>query len=268
MFSQDIMCHVAEHRYYVNKMLPNDRGELMVIAANGSVNYGLDTADSDVDTKAIYVPCLRDITTQYVMSKNYVVSGSRWADGEKCDVKDIREYTNMLLKANINFMETLYSDYVQVNPRFGENWACLVRIREDIAYGCPVRAVECMMGMASRYNKIIQDRKQLDCGKPFYHICRMQYALKHYTQEDNYIKVIYPDEKTAKYLKAFKTNAAELSAADYRRLAAEKMEIMARDYETTYKPWAQAKRDTIGNQPAFMEELFRITGLCIKEEIK
>lgn len=267
MFNKNVMIRVAEHHKYVQKMLPNGRGELMAIAANGSVNYGLDTISSDVDTKAIYIPDLKDITTQYVMNKNYSIPRIQTPNEEECDVKDIREYANMLLKANINFMETLYSDYVHVNSKFGENWSCLIQMREDIAYGTPIRAVECMMGMASRYNKIIQDGKQ-NCGKPFYHICRMQYALKHYTQEDEYINVIRPDEKTARYLRAFKTNTAGISDDVYRRVAAEKMEAMARDYEQTYKPWAKAKRDTIGNQPAFVEELFHIVGLCIKEEIQ
>lgn len=240
----------------------------MIVAANGSINYGLDTSKSDVDTKAIYVPSLEDITTQFVMSKSYnITHHARFA--EKCDVKDVREYLlNMLLKGNINFMETLYSDYIWVNPKYTEEWVDIIRMRDDIAYGAPVRSVECMMGMASRYAKMIKDGKPI--GKPLYHMCRMQYALKHYTQEDNYSKVIRPDEHTAKYLKAIK-DMVVLNAGDALRcqqLAAQKMIQMERDYEQHYKPWAVEKNKTIGNDPAWIQELTRITMSIVEKGIQ
>ena len=75
----------------------------------GSQNYNLATKNSDVDTVAIIVPTFSDLCLRSPISKELNI------DGEHCNVKDIREYMKMIRKQNINFTETLFTEYRWVN---------------------------------------------------------------------------------------------------------------------------------------------------------
>lgn len=81
----------------------------------GSQNYNLDTEDSDIDTKAIYVPTLDEIAAGAApISKELTVGDT----GEHIEVKDIRLMCQMWKKQNMNFLEILYTKYFVLNPKY------------------------------------------------------------------------------------------------------------------------------------------------------
>jgi len=235
MFNENIMARVTEHAKVVRDKIPELAGSLMVVAANGSVNYGLETENSDVDTKAIYIPSVTDIVHQKCLSKTYSFTDAPNGE-EHCDVKDIRMFVRMLEKSNINFIETLFSDYVWVNPKYGEEWAKLIDMREHIAYAHPVAAFDCMMGMATRYLAMIEDGRP-NRNKAFYHVCRMKYAMQKFCEKAPYIEVIRPDKETADMLKAIKSEegAKELGPTFYDEILPAVREGLGNFYVQRYK---------------------------------
>ena len=73
----------------------------------GSQNYNLDTADSDIDTKAIILPSTKDI----LLGKPMVSKDFKMPNGGICQVKDLRLMMKQLYNGNINFVEILYTRY-------------------------------------------------------------------------------------------------------------------------------------------------------------
>lgn len=166
-------------------MVNENISDWFVIASNGSMNYGLDNEDSDIDSKLLTVPSLkklienkRDNTTHF-MKDNW----------EHVEVKDVALYMNTILKQNINFVETLFAKAVIVNPRYKNDWEMLYENRELIARYDTKRAVKCMYGM------MVQKRKDMDTWtearaksfhefgydtKSLHHLVRLHYFLQHY----------------------------------------------------------------------------------------
>lgn len=166
-------------------MVNENISDWFVIASNGSMNYGLDNEDSDIDSKLLTVPSLkklienkRDNTTHF-MKDNW----------EHVEVKDVALYMNTILKQNINFVETLFAKAVIVNPRYKNDWEMLYENRELIARYDTKRAVKCMYGM------MVQKRKDMETWtearaksfhefgydtKSLHHLVRLHYFLQHY----------------------------------------------------------------------------------------
>lgn len=166
-------------------MRENDISDWFVIASNGSMNYGLDNDNSDIDSKLLTVPSLkklidnkRDNTTHFMRDN--------W---EHVEVKDVAFYMNTVLKQNINFVETLFAKAVIVNPRYKNDWEMLYENRELIARYDTKRAVKCMYGM------MVQKRQDMETWtearaksfhefgydtKSFHHLIRLHYFLQHY----------------------------------------------------------------------------------------
>lgn len=183
MDKETIETRLQEH--LSEAMQENDISDWFVIASNGSMNYGLDNDNSDIDSKLLTVPSLkklidnkRDNTTHFMRDN--------W---EHVEVKDVAFYMNTILKQNINFVETLFAKAVIVNPRYKNDWEMLYENRELIARYDTKRAVKCMYGM------MVQKRKDMETWtearaksfhefgydtKSFHHLVRLHYFLQHY----------------------------------------------------------------------------------------
>ena len=81
----------------------------------GSQNYGLDTPDSDIDTKTLLIPSPRDV----ILGTKMVSTDLQISDGGLSNVKDYRAMFQNYLKGNINFVETLFTEYARVNLPLG-----------------------------------------------------------------------------------------------------------------------------------------------------
>lgn len=103
----------------------------------GSQNYHIDTEDSDVDMQAIYAPSLREVfANKSPKSEEHILPS-----GSHIVIKDIRLMIDMWKKANINFVEILFTEYYLINPMYKEFFTQLIEKREEIARYNPVAAV-------------------------------------------------------------------------------------------------------------------------------
>ena len=85
--------------------------EVVLKALVGSHNYNLNTPESDKDFKYFVTPTFEDLYTGKMFST------AKQTDTLDYDVHDIRQLSNLLWKANINFIEVLFStNYEYLNP--------------------------------------------------------------------------------------------------------------------------------------------------------
>lgn len=171
----EIMWRVAEHRKVFCEKNPDSTW--FVCAAKGSVNYNLDTEKSDVDTYLITVPSWENILDDTTIGTTFTVGE------ELCSVIDLRIFIKRLMSSNVGFLEVLYSDYVDVNPKYGALWARLFTMRDDIAFMNPVKAINSMVSIARAELKKISSSKK---DKALYHILRMSYMMRRYCAGQNF----------------------------------------------------------------------------------
>ena len=138
---EKVLKRVFEHAEYVEKQMPNY--PRIFTALQGSQNYGLADAESDVDTKTLVIPVFEEL----VFAKNRVSTTLEVAPTiEHADVKDVREMFNCFRKQNLNFLEILFTPYVDVNPLFVDHYAALFDEREAIAHLNPYLSLRTMVG--------------------------------------------------------------------------------------------------------------------------
>ena len=162
-----------------------------VIASNGSMNYGLDNENSDIDSKLLVVPSLHNLVFNKRDNYLHVMSDNE----EHVEVKDIALYMNTILKQNINFVETLFAKCAIVNPKYQDYWDVLQKNRERIARYDTKRAVSCMLGMAKQKRADMTkptpgrqesiDRIGYD-AKSYHHLLRLLYFMIHYINGSSY----------------------------------------------------------------------------------
>lgn len=184
-----IMDSVCEHFDDALKRFPEDR--IVGIMLAGSQNYGLDVEDSDVDTKLVVVPTFDDI----VMNKTPVSTTHIRDNGEHIGFHDVRLYIPTFRKGNINFVETLFSDYFLLNPLYANEWSRLVKAREEIArYDVP-RAIHAMRGTMHTKYKFITNKSENRTEsieklgyspKEFYQLIRTEEFITRYINGEPY----------------------------------------------------------------------------------
>lgn len=77
----------------------------------GSHNYNLNTPESDMDYKIFVCPTFNDLYTGNSHSESIIGHDADF------DFHDIRKMDNLLYKANVNFLEVLFSQSVMINPQ-------------------------------------------------------------------------------------------------------------------------------------------------------
>ena len=202
---QYIMGCVREHYNEALEYFPEDR--IVCLVLQGSQNYGLDTATSDIDTKLIVTPTFRDIA----LNKQPISSTHVRANEEHIDFKDLRLYCATFKKQNLNFLEILFSPYYIVNPLYKSEWDRLVAAREEITHYDPKRAVMSMMGLArTKYKQLEHEspshEKDIErfgySPKELCHLYRIEEYLERYIAGEPYADCLV--SKRAGYLKGVK----------------------------------------------------------------
>ena len=142
----NIMIELSKHARKAEEYAYERNNIPFITLLQGSQNYNLDDENSDVDTKTIVVPTWRKM----VLDKQPLSTTLEMPDSSHVDIKDAREMISCYKKQNINFVETLFTDYYKINI-CADLWDELLQYREDIArYNC-YAAVQCVRGQA--YNK-------------------------------------------------------------------------------------------------------------------
>ena len=102
-----------QYKYAVSKYGDHILGVFLY----GSQNYNIHTEDSDIDTKAIYIPTLDEIAAGVAPISKELPYGDK---GEHIEVKDIRLMCQMWKKQNMNFLEILYTKFFVLNPKYAD----------------------------------------------------------------------------------------------------------------------------------------------------
>ena len=139
---EEVLRRVFEHADYVNQQYQDSHVRFFT-ALQGSQNYHLDDEESDVDTKTLIIPHVQDlILNKKRVSTTLLVEPTI----EHADVKDIREMFDCFRKQNINFLEILFTPYVDVNPLLVDHYNELYNHREDIAHLNMYQGLRAMVG--------------------------------------------------------------------------------------------------------------------------
>lgn len=197
---EKIMKRVQEHYNH----LKNKGFEIVFIALQGSQNYELDVYDedytSDVDTKAVILPSFRD----FVYGKMIVSETLILENNEHIDVKDVRPMFDTYKKQNINFIETLFTKFKIINPKYSDLIQPLFDNAEEIAHINTNQALRCMAGMSMEklkalehpYPTIVDKIKKYGYDpKQLHHIFRMNDFMRKYALGISYKDCLIPDNK-------------------------------------------------------------------------
>lgn len=210
------MERVYEHYKEAKTLFTEDR--MVGIWLQGSQNYKLDLPTSDVDTKLIVVPTFKDIA----LNNKPVSTTHVRANDEHIDLKDIRLYIETFRKANVNFLEILFTDYFIINPLYAEQWNRLVEARERIARMNPWRAVKAMKGVAlEKYHamehpypsKIDLIEKYGFDGKQVHHLIRIDDYITRYIKGECYKDCLLPSKRLVPHMMEYKRHEIPLEIA-------------------------------------------------------
>lgn len=174
--------------------------EWVGIFLQGSQNYELDYAGSDIDTKAILLPnfsdfvlCSKPISTTHIMENN-----------EHVDLKDIRLMFECIKKQNVNFVEILFTRYRILNPKYADLFQPVLDACEEIARYNNYAGMNCLMGMALEKQKAMEhpypgtmdkieafgyDPKQL------HHALRMREFMTRYMAGEPYAECLVSNDR-------------------------------------------------------------------------
>ena len=185
--------------------------EVVAVALQGSQNYDLDYAESDIDTKAIVLPKFKDL----IMGNKKVSKTIILESDEHIDVKDIRHMFDNFLKQNINFLEFLFTKYIYINPLYADSMQIILDNREEIAHYDNYRAINCMVGMMYQKHKALEHpypatkdkiEKYGYDGKQLHHTLRCYEFMIRYMKDEPFADCLI--SKDAEYLTKVKKNEA------------------------------------------------------------
>ena len=151
----------------------------------GSQNYNLDIESSDVDVKVYTFPSINSII------ENNKPESSTWVqdDGSHIDYKDFRLVINELEKGSPNMLETLFTDYYVVNPKYRYFISRLRAYRERIAAVDKNRTFNALRGMAQRFINIYNINKNEMDSKSIVALLRIRdFIHTYFVLEESYKK--------------------------------------------------------------------------------
>lgn len=180
----------------------------------GSQNYGLESADSDVDTKTMLLPSLKMVVGDTKRISTEVVM----PDGSLDNCKDLREMFENYLKGNINFVETLYTRYYTCTELYHDEYRELREQRDLIANAQPRRLLHMAAGMAKQkyeaFEHPFEGKKDVLAKwgydpKQLHHLVRLYYFMAEYYAHQDFESALLcchkqVDADTYKYVMGFK----------------------------------------------------------------
>lgn len=197
--------------------------EPLVVNLYGSQNYEMETKNSDFDFKAIVLPSIDD-----VIYNRKPVSTTMMFNGGLIDIKDIRLMWDNYKKQNPNFIETLFTPYFCVNPKYAIDWFDIRDLAEDIAHADPAKAVKAMYGMAlEKQRELCKSHPSLEelidkygyDSKQLSHIIRLYTLALNYMEEEPYRDCLVPNDFVKNLCIRIKTYNTRLTAGKAQKMA-------------------------------------------------
>lgn len=157
----------------------------------GSQNYNLDRENSDIDIKVITLPSIDIITkgtNPYSKEKELIDENGNILG--KIDIKEIRKMADMYKKQNINFIETLFTDYYILNPSYAHLFKeYFINNREEIARYDMNKAI-----ISSGYQALSTLNVKNPSGKVYVNAVRLLRFFYKYKKGFPYKECIYYEE--------------------------------------------------------------------------
>lgn len=125
----DVMTEVKTHSRVMQQFCKERAKYHFVTSLYGSQNYGTAGANSDVDTHTIILPNMAEILLEHTKEGGT----QHFPNGGQATYKDIHSMFEMYRKSNVNFLETLFTQWYDCNPTFVEDWNQIRAGRELIA---------------------------------------------------------------------------------------------------------------------------------------
>lgn len=215
-----IINKMQEHFNEALQYFPEE--QIVGLFYQGSGNYGLDTVNSDVDTKLVILPTLEDIA----LNKKAISITHVRENTEHIDFKDARLMLQTFKKQNVNFLEVLFTPYKIIQPDYADIWNLLTYNAEKIARYNPLQCIKSMRGIAlEKYytmehkspSKIETINKYGYDPKLLYHLVRIEEFLAKYIADKPFKNCLISQQ--AKFLKDLKFD--DVLSLDCARLQAE-----------------------------------------------
>lgn len=188
MEKDELMNKIMNHREVVLKKYPEY--QILGIFLYGSQNYNIATDKSDVDTKAIIIPTVEQLAFKPVWTETV-----EFNDGGHCEIMSIIHWVENLKKQNVNFVETLFTQYRWINPFYLNRWKeTFLENREDIANYDKSRMVKSICHQA------INTLTRYDTGKSLANGYRFRYFLYNKLKGADYSKCIKIPNPLNEYL--------------------------------------------------------------------
>lgn len=179
MSKNEYMSYIIQNRLHIHVKEVwkyYDPDQVLGIFLYGSQNYNSHTKISDIDSKCILVPTVKELCLSKPVSRELQLP-----NGEHCEVKDIREMAKMFKKQNINFLEILYTDYFIINPKYVDVWDTFLDIRDDIVRMNIRATIQSITGQI--YNTLHQDPEN---GKKISNALRFTHFLRKFLVGEDY----------------------------------------------------------------------------------
>lgn len=236
-----IMDKMQEHFNEALQYFPEK--QIVGLFYQGSGNYGLDTVNSDVDTKLVVLPTLKEIA----LNKKPVSTTRIRSNDEHIDFKDARLMLQTFKKQNINFLEILFTPYKIIQPDYSDIWNQLIYNAEKIARYNPLQCIKAMCGIAlEKYHameheypsKIEVIDKYGYNPKQLSHLVRVEEFLERYIAGEPFKDCLISQQ--AKFLKDLKFD--DVLSLDCARLQAkESLEHIEKLYDSALDRFADTK---------------------------
>lgn len=224
-----IMKRMIEHYNEACSIIPENR--IVGVWYQGSGNYGMDYEDSDVDTKCIVLPSIRQLCNDQPMSMTHVR-----ANDEHIDFKDVRLMFEIFKKQNLNFIEILFTKYYIINPSYADLWNAVAARRDEIVCMNQASLLKSMKGIAGekyhamehRYPSRIEwvDKWGYD-PKQLHHLLRIKDFMSRWTAGEAFADCFVPHDLD--WLVEVKKGLYDLK--DARRIGKEAMDDIQKMYD-------------------------------------
>ena len=139
--------YLKSELYKCRNYLKGKGYNVVYLCIYGSQNYGLDiyTDDykSDIDFKAVIIPTLDDL----IYNCKPISTTIEYNDGQ-IDLKDIRSWTETLVKANPTYIETIYTSLYIIEEGYEKYITSILKFKIPLLYSLRAQFVRAIYGMA------------------------------------------------------------------------------------------------------------------------
>ena len=196
-------------RAHYEKIYDEYGDRLVGVFLIGSQNYNLDIESSDVDTIAVIMPSISEIT--FLASPTSVTKIME--NGEHIVIKDLRLVRHEIHKGSPNMLEILFTDYLIINPRYFD-FSRLIAHRERIAKISPNGVANAWIGIARRHiKKYREDIENFNIKDAITILRTAEFIKQYYYGSASYKEALVPSYAGA--LRAARRNRSDVKLLFY-----------------------------------------------------